>query len=684
MTPPRLANHFEDVRAAWDGGSAVFVLGPGCDRIDYDKGPGWDVVAERVRRLWHELGDDDSDRRFLEEFWLGKHTQAGRNRLAKEHPPAWTLPDPGLEPRDEVLERARIRLAEPLLRVLTSCTAMLGEVVATGERPVRDWAEVVVPRDHTTSRGDRQDCVGWLKNVQALAEALHAWVESRPSGLTDPQTSQLEDWKLDFYDIGADEPDAGHGKVTEADRQRVTAAEYADRKTGLEILDVAAIAIAAQRMREHYLDPDAVGVEPYELNGAVIEWLGDLLWHVLIADSTVPPSQAELAFLINLRAGVKGVSTPRTLSRPQHGEYRSSDAAPVSRAVKLRLTYVPSGLGAPEAEDRRHKVAAVLSATLWAQWRDRDTASHAPIALASSYGLLLEHYLLKHAEPKEQVHIVVPVLINGRHSWLWGTYSVRNKVRNPKEALEHGGGLLTWMRYDDPAMSKPGGPIIIKLNGSPLLKLPELVYESKLIDPAAAKARQKFRDDPIVPLTVFAERDAMRALLALRKSQTGVTHSPQGPAQRVQEALTWDRRSWLFLGDRFPDWIPRLRLLINTDEESLGAQPGLGQGAGAAAGGLLQQQGGAEPPGGAALSDSDTPVSPADAGAGAVSDGPSQPSRADVVAKIAIDREFDWPERALLEALEVNWMLGDLGELDDVPTHDGGWILGRVANQLGR
>lgn len=683
MNPPKLADYFEDVRSAWDSGNAVFVLGPGCDRIDYDEGREWDVVAERVRRLWHALGDDGANRRFLEEFWRDKHTRAGRNRLPMKGPPsAWTLPDPGPEPRDEVLERARIRLAEPLFRVLTSCTAMLGKVVATGEWPVRNWDGVVVPWDHEPSRSDRQDCVDWLKNVQALAEALHAWAQSR-GALTDPQRSQLEDPELDFYGIDAGEREAGRVELTDADRQRVTAAEHADRKTGLRILDVAAIAVAARRMREHYLDPDAVGVEPYQLNGAVIEWLGDLVWHVLIADSAVPPSQAEWAFLINLRAGVNGVSTPRTLSRPQHGEYRSGDAAQVSRAVKLRLTYVPSGLGAPPAEDRRHRVAAVLSATLWAQWRNRDAAGHAPIALGSSYGLLLEHYLLKHAEPKEQLHIVVPALINGRHSWLWGTYSIRNKVPNPNGALQHGGGLLTWMRYDDPAMSKPGGPIIIKLNGSPLLKLPDLVYECELIDPAAAQARPKFRNDPIVPLTVFAERDAMRALLALRKSQTGVTHSPQGPAQRVQEALTWDRRSWLLLGDRFPDWIPRLRLLINTDEEALGAQPGLKQGAGTAAGGL-QQRGGAVPPGDAALSGSDATAPSADAGAGAASGGPSQPSKAKVVAKIAIDREFDWPERALLEALEVKWLLGDLGELDDVPTRDEGWILEQVASQLGR
>ena len=59
---------------------------------------------------------------------------------------------------------------------------------------------------------------------------------------------------------------------------------------------------------------------------------------------------------------------------------------------------------------------------------------------------------------------------------------------------------------------------------------------------------------------MFTEHDSLQAILSFADvDQKHQFHL----AENVTAALDWCRNSWVFLGDSFPDWLPRVRLLFN-------------------------------------------------------------------------------------------------------------------------
>ncbi|MBF6619587.1 MAG: hypothetical protein ITG02_05090, partial [Patulibacter sp.] len=104
--------------------------------------------------------------------------------------------------------------------------------------------------------------------------------------------------------------------------------------------------------------------------------------------------------------------------------------------------------------------------------------------------------------------------------------------------------------------------------------------------------------------SIFTEYDALQAILSFAKAGS---ERNQGLASDVTATLNW-HRNWLFLGDSFPDWLPRVRLLFNA------------------------------------------------------SNAANRFETSRDASQIAVDRRFDWPEQALLDALGIQQFECDLAE----------------------
>lgn len=652
-------SHWARLQETFAGGSPILVLGPGCHRIAYDKTEAWSEITRRVRLLADALVAEDESgeqaaqidrqREFLEGLWRSRLSDETRAQLAGA-----PLPErlrvlgkrrTGATDTDRIedalaIDRIRTRLAVPLLRALSECTRCLGSVVAAGATPVLSWHEVShagpsEPIQDSESDGDgdvdsadlarvaaiaRRRAGTELGRVVTLAAAMTSW--HGPASLGETTLAEIE-----ALDIGVDIGALRAGSRAERAQLRNLTLET------LKILDIEAIEASIRHLAGRCFASDPQ--EP--ISGAMIEWLSDLLWHVLSSDSAVPPSQAELTFYLNLRAAATPSPTHRrAFTRTHAGEYRRKED--VTAPVKRLLSTYDVGLR-PEPydfdTDERARFARTIAATLLTMWerereqqlpvRGQDISSARPIiALASQYDLMLERQLMDSIEgPDQGFHVIVPMWARqpeqARHLvWLFGTY-VKHKALTafkPSHLTSYDMNLpLTWTWYDADTTTVPPrfiGPIIIKTNGSPLLDL-----GLPRVQPEALGLNENPRLDSDAPVqlevaTLYSEYDSLASIITFAGGTSKL-------AQKVNNGLSWDDRSWLFFGDSFPDWIPRLRLLYSAQSTLITVRRG----------GVKRPKAG-------------------------------DPPQVAFHRRIAVDRDFDWPEVALMSALDVDACKGDL------------------------
>lgn len=609
-----------DVRKALEQ-QAVIVVGPGCDRIGYDSDGSapWREVETRIAKILSVISpsagdeaaaesagdvnpsaDGDQDRRFLLELFRSKLSDPRRSdELLLEDlgdGPAAAADD---ESRPTGLDAARTELATLILSALIDCTRALGEAIATGTVPVTNWETVAAPRTAATTAaqaGGRR-----LSSRQGAAEALRQ--ASALAGL-------LKQWTDD---------EDGAPRLPE--RLAVSARDVRRTRASLWALKIDAIADATGRLADQCLDP-STGGHCVPFTGATIEWLADLLWHLIVCDSGVPSSQSELTFHLNLRDEQGRSATVRTFTRAYPGELRGDPGEgkredSITERLRCGLT------GCEEARDWRHvidqpriKVAAMLAAVLREQWDlieegraagTRRTAVYAPVALSSTYNLVLERQVLEQTRDGEVLHVAVPAWFGDRLDWLWGTYTRSDELLTSRYMTcdKAEGGGLDWKlwRYSDVEQS---GPLIMKMSGCPLFQLPEGITADALFGPETIH-----EDAPVRIASLLSEHDLLGAIMVLKAPADGGTTAEF--VLKLGQLLAWEKRNWIFLGDRFPDWIPRIRLLFHAQSRFTSA---------------------------------------------------AARSR---LAHLALDRSFDWPERALLEALDVTPVEGDLERLGSLP-----------------
>ncbi len=587
-------------------GSPVLAIGPGCHRIGYDTTEEWQRVVQRAWLVWHRLEsisrDDDETRArrdFLSHLWQSRLSSRARDWDGSVR----TGPSVGSgAPPIDVLEKAvasrlageqpQVALATDLLCALVDATRALGDAVAAGSVPVIDWKLVRLP----TSPSEAELLTRARSSLTAAAALAHdlAAVHSRRS----PDLPMFRKHGL---------------RRDEIDRKRLT------------VLKAPEIASALDRLVE-----TCFGAAPSALSGAVVEWLSDLFWHVMVAGASVPFAQDELNFYLNLRGGdAAGI---RSFSRPLPGEYRgrSGEIQPLRDDLSALLGNYDSGVAPDDAcgaardwTRPREAFARTMAATLLETWH-ADGHHRLAIGLVSDYDLMHERALMQLVREDQGFHVVCPVVTNPvkaegekatrTFEWLFGTYDGSDRTSVSKPTWQ-------WLR-NVPSMKveRPLGPVLLRLTGSPLFDL------GRSLDQIAGEAPPDVT--LIRPAVLFSEHESVQAILTLTRAHGG-EQPPRGLYNELfgNKGLSWERRGWLFFGHRFADWLPRLQLLFTALMLGRQASP-------------QQEQ---------------------------AASWPSPPDN----SRVAISRRFDWPEEALLTALDIGRTRADLADVAhyyDIPT----------------
>lgn len=606
----------------------VLVLGPGCRRIAYDVGKPWEELVRRVALLRRELGhlpaseseleDDGNEHQlFVDHFWVAKLSDETRltidhDRLQQDFLPPELNIRRAPTGREDPLDSTRTALARDLLRAIFSATRCLGTVIATHTLPVPQWQDVSYR--YPASDSEREEHAG--DPVYELATAVHDDVMAA-AALGRALTRIISNGDLTDED---DDALLAHGlQVTDINRAAASGP--------LRHMKVEAIADLLS-----YLEERCFGAfrRTLPLSGAIVEWLSDLFWHVLRVDSKVPPSQAELTFYVNLFAPEESEGPKaRAFTRARPGDYRHHSDLQGSRLTDdirdlLRMYEADKGGHGGRWTGQRAEFAQTIAASLlesWSaekrrevpDWRTTGRLSKPVVALVSDYDLMLERALIRCLREDESFHVVVPVRVgSGRASkldWLIGTYDINEYDSLPTFLTKPKWAWLSEEPSFAAADSRITGPVVVKLNGSPLHRLRD-ADESPTIEELALETRTeslkaKHDAETQVELTaVFSEHQSVEAIVSLRKAILGETLA----ADLLGEPnLRWSKTGWLFFGHRFSDWLPRLNVFVNVYGLDLGAKT-------------------------------------------ARSEEPMDLTRVD---KLAIDRDFNWPEIAVLDTLGI-------------------------------
>lgn len=613
-------------------GTPVVVIGAGCQRVGYDGGRAWIEVTRRVALIAAALPDPPGKGSlsvFLEAFWRGglaPRSPAKQAAYIKARKYDIFQPPIG---RRSTADAARTALGRELLTALSEGTRCLGLVISSGRTPVRHWQDVRFRRD---ARG------ALAAAVRADATAAIGKAEAALSRFV-AISGALSEWSAGHECTPGDDGDVRRMLEREGMSIDEPLQDGAPLHHILGTLRIKAISEHAKVLRDGYFTKQA----RQPVSGATIEWMSELLWHVIACASGVPPSQSALAFYVNLVEGPR--PTERLFHRSRPGEYRGELESLPTDLERLIRTY-DHGLeknGAREA-DGRSKLFRTLAATLVEMWvRDERAAQPSEpqparqppeldvqrarpeacvIALVSVYDLMLERHLFDVLSPEQCFHMVVPVWVGARRReelrWLWGTFTKRASLPWCAEHLTgpptHGALDGAWRWCDQDAFLDVAGPIVVKVNGSPLFRLSDGVNAT--VKSLGLEDGLGGLDalDEVRPATIFSEYDSVTSMMGFSSGQDETTRVlPRG---LTDTQLSWKRRDWVFLGDSFPEWLPRLRLAYRANPRSANSR-----------------------------------------------------------RKIAIDRHFDWPELALLETLEVDPRCGDLAQVasyalsSDVPAY---------------
>jgi hypothetical protein len=213
--------------------------------------------------------------------------------------------------------------------------------------------------------------------------------------------------------------------------------------------------------RRAHLDYEDAAQDHVDLALHQLEWVADALWHTFRYAAAAYPRTDEFAFQVSLLGSA---------ARSRRSDLVS--AAELGR-VMLRPSIVNAWFhhfsGDPPSEMCRFydSIARVL-ASQYASFKRR-TSRLVPVAFSSNYDLEMEHALHRVSELDEFM-VVVPVNLyrrgdpQGKHEWLLGHTRTSDSVDRPR-----------WSVLGNDPKFAPGttdGPLVVKLHGSPLHKLP--------------------------------------------------------------------------------------------------------------------------------------------------------------------------------------------------------------------
>lgn len=337
------------------------------------------------------------------------------------------------------------------------------------------------------------------------------------------------------------------------------------------------------------------------LHCTTVEWLTDVLWHVLTFDSPCYPSREDLALQVSL---AEDSETP-----VQKVELTALTPAGIFQdweAYGHALSRTLQGLrGADRPVPAVGPLHRALSASLYRsfdKWRGQASQpagrrAPAPIALAITLttDLELERALATDDGGSSHYHVAFPmILTNANHNyrghlrWVVGKFAARLDQTDPGfwDSLTRPVG--PWRLLNDVAeefvlsgfnSALPGGlagPLLLKVNGSPLHVIdPELAENPSLrndfeqeISGAASDRVAGRRGGRAMHVPATTELDILQ-LTQVDQWAMGASNGRAGLPTIIRKALEEPTRRWLIVGHDLPEWSSRLQLYTQISLSSL-------------------------------------------------------------------------------------------------------------------
>jgi len=318
----------------------------------------------------------------------------------------------------------------------------------------------------------------------------------------------------------------------------------------LRLLGAPAIAVRLQRLRQE-VDPEKG--QP-RVMGSEVNWLTDCAWHSLVFRSATYPTMRELTLQVELCSAAGDAGPVRRLEPTEAIAHRTLNALTdhTTRAV-LRGFRPSTGSG----DSGRGGLYKAVARRLWQE--STQGIAHPPLVVSMTFDLEMERGLLESRPAGMEYHVLVPALIpqsNERVSlrWMLGTYSADSS--GGSDVL---GSLRTpsWRSGE----AAPQGPVVVKLNGSPLHRLPRIGPHRKPASPALLLRELDSLDIGVVGLVANALQRSSEPLdLSETPSKGGLAPSQAMPKWVLSRIASEVSSLLLVIGARWSDWSSRSQL----------------------------------------------------------------------------------------------------------------------------
>jgi hypothetical protein len=376
------------------------------------------------------------------------------------------------------------------------------------------------------------------------------------------------------------------------DAARQAIAEHQNIDADDQLLGAARLGTRLDHLRAHLSSADG------GLSGASVAWLTDLFWHTVVFDSPLYPHISELSLQVSLLAGQRNQPTrsldPATVvARTELGEMSAATARSVARGFN------PDESSQGDRRRLHRAIADVLHAG-YERWSRRplgDKTNVAPFALTTAFDLEMERGLAASGRPYE---VALPIYTRLENPdayddqrpeesvcWLVGRFDPcvdpgLDDLTRPATPWRLAASLKMLSR----SPTRPAGPLLIKLNGSPCHQLPEDPTSLGLTSaPTGAHAPQGGHPEgfdglaqakgaervlAIEHAVSLGEYDFLQVTRMAQYSFHRVAAEPNdkpdqpelpdGLPESIVDQIIKTERFWLLLGHRFADWNSRAQI----------------------------------------------------------------------------------------------------------------------------
>ncbi|MGB7982985.1 MAG: toll/interleukin-1 receptor domain-containing protein [Candidatus Nanopelagicales bacterium] len=310
---------------------------------------------------------------------------------------------------------------------------------------------------------------------------------------------------------------------------------------------------------------------PSVIDQQEVIWLADLFWHSLSFRAPGYPTPDDLEFQVALvhESLAHQTGPHRRSSRGrQISATRSAEMVAESLAICLERGLLP----APQSPQQ--PLYAAIAESLVAQRRADEGA--VPIAVDCAFDMELERAIARGGSP---FHVAFPIVLQPSGGWEWVVADFdgfAEGFEQPEDLRNVRPGYVR--RFSQWGRDKVNGPLLIRLNGAPMLRpfSPRLIPEGGDFDFSEIPGGRDEGPMVVIP-AAFGEFDAM-AFLHMDLQSFGTESDKDdsiGWPEWVRIGIGDKSRMWISVGMGMEDWNNRMQVFIHATRASIiGAQSG--------------------------------------------------------------------------------------------------------------